>query len=400
MSKVLYIDACGGLSGDMLAGALLDLGWPLEDLRGLVARLEIGPVRLDETRVEHQGLAARRLVVEEGHGHPHGQGHVHGHHHGHQPHRRLSDILGLLARLPEAVGAPAARVFTRLAEAEARVHGKSVEEVHFHEVGAVDAIVDVTAFCAGVAWLGVESLVCSALPLGRGFVQCAHGRLPLPAPAVLSLLAGAPVWEWPAAEETVTPTGAALVSTLAKFAPMPAMRLMATGLGGGSRVSAHAPNVVRLLLGEAAGGGALADEVSELTCHLDDMNPEDLPMVFERLMAAGALDVAAAPLIMKKGRPGLALTVLCPPALAEDMAALVLVQTTTLGLRLARLGRRILPREIFSLDSPWGPVRVKRARVGDGWRYHPEAEDVARICRETGLAPQEVRRELTRLAER
>jgi uncharacterized protein (DUF111 family) len=263
MSKVLYVDACGGLSGDMLAGALLDLGWPLADLRALVARLDLGPVRLDEARVEHQGLAARRLLVDDGSGHDHGHAHEHahghghhhdhGHHHGHaprgnQPQRRLSDVLSLLARLPEAVGAPAARVFTRLAEAEARVHGKGVEEVHFHEVGAVDAIVDVTAFCAGLAWLGVERLVCSPLPLGRGFVRCAHGRLPLPAPAVLNLLAGAPVWEWPAAEETVTPTGAALVSTLAEFAPLPAMRLLATGLGGGSRVSAHAPNVVRLLL--------------------------------------------------------------------------------------------------------------------------------------------------------
>jgi uncharacterized protein (TIGR00299 family) protein len=303
------------------------------------------------------------------------------------------------------VGVPAARVFTRLAEAEAKVHGKGLEDVHFHEVGAVDAIVDVTAFCAGLAWLGVQRLVCSPLPLGRGFVQCAHGRLPLPAPAVLNLLAGAPVIAWPAAEETVTPTGAALVSTLAEFAPMPAMRLLAAGLGGGSRVSSHAPNVVRLILGEQAGAGAQADEgaqsdeVSELTCHLDDMSPEDLPMVFERLMTAGALDVAAAPLIMKKGRPGLALAVLCPPALAEEMASLVLSQTTTLGVRLARLGRRILPREIIRVESPWGTVRVKRARVGQSWRYHPEADDVARICRETGLAPHEVRRVIEHAAE-
>jgi uncharacterized protein (TIGR00299 family) protein len=271
--------------------------------------------------------------------------------------------------------------------------------VHFHEVGAVDAIVDVIAFCAGLVWLGSPLLICSSLPLGRGFVQCAHGRLPIPAPAVLNLLAGAPVWEWPAHEETVTPTGAALVSTLAEFAAMPAMRLMATGLGGGSRVLAHAPNVVRLLLGEDGGMDVQADEVSELSCHLDDMSPEDLPMVFERLLAAGALDVAAAPLIMKKGRPGLSLTVLCPPAMAEEMAMLVLAQTTTLGLRLACLGRRVLPRNIVTVDSPWGQVRIKKARVGDGWRYRPEAEDVARICRETGLAPHEVRRGIELIAE-
>ncbi|MBI5523987.1 MAG: nickel pincer cofactor biosynthesis protein LarC [Desulfarculus sp.] len=413
MPRILYIDACGGLSGDMLAGALMDLGWPLAELEALVAALGLEGVGLERARVEHMGVAASRLAVtvhgqvpdqppqhDHGHGHHHGHHHHHDHGHGHHhpeqtaSRRGLPEILALLERLPTAIAQPAARVFQRLAGAEAKVHGSTPQEVHFHEVGAVDAMVDVVAFCAGLNWLRVERVVCSPLPLGRGFVDCAHGRLPLPAPAVVNLLEGLPVTSWPAAVETVTPTGAALVSTLAgEFGPLPAMRLKAQGWGGGSRPSQGGPNLVRLMLGEAAEELG-RDTVAELVCHLDDQSPEDLPIIFQRLLDEGALDVAAAPLYMKKGRPGLMLTVLCPPERAEDMARLVLTQTTSLGLRLRLTERRILPREQISVDTPWGPVLVKRARVGDAWRYHPEADEVARICRETGLAPGEVRARL------
>jgi hypothetical protein len=436
MSRILYIDACGGLSGDMLAGALLDLGWPLNELETLVAALGLEGVEVSTLAVEHMGVRASRLQVivhgreadqpqghrhghEHGHDHPHHHGHDHGqglhHHHGHcehghdhdhgqhqqhapQPRRGLPEILALLERLPQAVAMPAARVFQRLAKAEAKVHGSTPDEVHFHEVGAVDAMVDVVAFCAGLHWLAVDKVICSPLPLGRGFVDCAHGRLPLPAPAVVDLLEGLPVIGWPTAVETVTPTGAALVSTLAsEFGGLPAMRLTRQGWGGGSRASSGGPNLVRLMLGTS--DEALAsDSVAELVCHLDDQSPEDLPIIFERLLIQGALDVAAAPLLMKKGRPGLMLTVLCPPELAEDMARLVLTQTSSLGLRLRLSQRRVLPRDQISVDTPWGPVKVKRARVGEGYRLHPEADDVARICRETGLAPAEVRAEILRLA--
>jgi len=217
---------------------------------------------------------------------------------------------------------------------------------------------------------------------------------------VVNLLAGLPVVGWPAAVETVTPTGAALVSTLADgFGDMPAMRLIGQGWGGGSRPSQGGPNLVRLMLGEEAEAGLERDTVAELVCHLDDQSPEDLPIIYERLLAQGALDVAAAPLLMKKGRPGLMLTVLCPPERAEDIARLVLAQTTSLGLRLRYSQRRLLPREQISVDTPWGPVLVKRARVGDAWRYHPEADEVARICRETGLAPGEVRARINSCVE-
>ncbi len=436
MARLLYVDACGGLSGDMLAGALIDLGWPLAELEGLIASMGLsGEVAVVQARVEHLGLMARRLVVNQrlappaphhhhdhdhghdhphghdhGHGHARGHDHDHGHDHGHDHdhasgpaghvHRGLAEVSAILDRLPAAIAGPALRVFERLAAAEAKVHGVTSQEVHFHEVGALDAIVDVVAFCAGVRWLGVDRIVCSPLPLGRGFVDCAHGRIPLPAPAVVELLAGVPVTPWPEPGETVTPTGAALVATLAEgFGPLPAMRISAQGLGGGSRPSRGLPNVVRLFLGESdPPAGEEADQVVEIVCHLDDMSPEDWPIVSDRLMAEGALDVAAAPLLMKKGRPGLMVTVMARPREAEALAALVLAQTTSLGVRLRRCERRTLAREQITVQSPWGPVRVKRARVGEGWRVHPEAEDVARICRETGLSPATVRARIAALA--
>lgn len=389
MAAILYIDACGGLSGDMLAGALLDLGWPLERLEALIRAMGLAGVKVSQATERHMGIRCSRLAVEVA---------------DEQPHRHLSQVLAIVDRLPQEVALPAAKVFQGLARAEAKVHGVAPEEVHFHEVGAADALVDVAAFCDGLAWLGSPKVVCSPLPLGRGFVECAHGRLPLPAPAVLNLLEGAPVKSWPVEEETVTPTGAALVAALAReFGAMPEMRIQRSGLGGGSRPSSAAPNLVRLLLGEDSQGHGHG-EVVEMVCHLDDMSPEDLPMVLERLLAAGALDAAAAPLYMKKGRPGLMLVVVCGPEKIEELSGLVLSQTSSLGLRLGRMDRRTLYRETLGVASPWGPARVKRARVtgSDGekyWRYHPEADDVARISRESGLAPAQVRERLTRLAE-
>lgn len=384
MGRVLYVDAAGGVAGDMLAGALLDLGWPLAELRELAGGLGLEGVGVEEVRVEHHGVAARRIRVRV---------------EADQPHRRLAEVRRALAGLPPAVAQAAGRVFRRLAEAEARVHGSTPEEVHFHEVGAADALVDVAAFCGGLAWLGWPRLVCSALPLGRGFVRAAHGELPLPAPAVVHLLEGAPVTDWPEPVETVTPTGAALMAALAdSWGGPPPMRLVACGAGGGSRPSGARPNLVRLWLGEEEPAPSGAERVVEIVCHLDDMSPEDLPLALERLLAAGALDAAAAPLVMKKGRLGAELTVLARPEEAEELAAVVLEQTTSLGVRLRPVERRVLEREVVSVASPWGPARVKRAQAGGAWRVHPEADDVAAICRRTGLPPAEVRARLAALA--
>lgn len=377
MAGLLYIDAAGGLSGDMLAGALLDMGWPLDDLRGHIQAMGLQHVAVSHAREMHMAMTAGRLQVDAG---------------DHHPHRHLADIKAMLARLPRELAQMAGRVFDRLARAEAEVHGVSIEDIHFHEVGAADAMVDVTAFCAGLLWLGSPRVICSPLPLGRGFVDCLHGRLPLPAPAVLRLVQGFPVTSWPGDEETVTPTGAALVTTLAdNFGPLPDMIFNSIGIGGGSRPSTAGPNICRLLAGEPAPQAATADQVIEIVCHIDDQSAEDLPIIIERLMAAGALDAAASPLLMKKGRPGLALTVMADPAEAERLADLVLEQTTTLGVRLRTWGRRMLPRQIITVPSPWGEVRVKRAEINGHVRLHPEADDIARICRDTGLPPAVVR---------
>lgn len=384
MGKVLYVDACAGASGDMLAGALLDLGWPIEKLRELASAMGLADVGLDVAHEERRHIAAKRLMVDDS---------------GPQPHRHLRHVLEHLEKLPRDIGDAAAKVFQRLAMAEGKVHGISPEKVHFHEVGAVDAIIDVTAFCAGLSWLGWPRVVSSPLPLGRGFVDCAHGRLPLPAPAVVALLEGVDVCSWPGLEETVTPTGAALLSTLAdEFGAMPPMNFEKSGIGCGTRQGDVAPNILRLFLGNEK-AEALGDEVVEIVCHIDDQSPEDLPIIIERLMAAGALDVAAAPLVMKKGRLGLQLTVMSAPNMADNLAALTLEQTSTIGLRLRGCRRMILERRGIEVQSQWGPARIKAAKSGEGWRYHPEADDVAAVCRKTGLAPAAVRAELARLAQ-
>ncbi|MCF8032239.1 MAG: nickel pincer cofactor biosynthesis protein LarC [Desulfarculaceae bacterium] len=384
MGKVLYVDACGGASGDMLAGAMIGLGWPPEELAAHLETMGLSQVEVGAAQAEHMGIMASRLEVKARHEHHH---------------RHLSHILELLERLPKEVGDAAAKVFRRLAEAEARVHGSTPEEVHFHEVGAADAIADVVAFCTGMAWLGWPRLVCSPLPMGSGTVKAAHGVLPLPAPAVLNLLEGLPVTPSPVKGETVTPTGAAILSALAEsFGPPPAMTLENTGIGGGTRPSRELPNIVRLWMGEEALAGG--ERVVEIAAHLDDMNPEDLPLVIDRLMKAGALDASATPLVMKKGRLGFGLLVMSPPELAEALAALVLEQTTSLGVRLRSVERRILPREVITVDSPWGPAKVKRAWVNGAWRVHPEADEVGRIAAETGLPPREIRVRLTALAEK
>lgn len=382
MSHILYIDAPAGLAGDMLAGAFFDLGWPLQELEELIAQTGLPGVRVSAVDETRSGMAAKRLQVEAGED---------------QPHRHLSQVKEILAKLPPRVAEPAGRVFDRLAQAEAAVHGISVEKVHFHEVGAIDAIVDVTAFCAGLNWLGADRVICSPLPLGRGFVNCAHGRIPLPAPAVLKLLEGLPTTSWPGENETVTPTGAALVSTLAhEFGALPAMSIKSSGCGAGTYQGSHIPNLVRMILGRESGKHGHGDVV-EIVCNLDDMNPEDLPLAIERLLAAGALDAYAAPIYMKKGRPGLELVVIARPGQARELSRLVLEQTSSLGVRLRDCSRHTLEREIISLESPWGTVRVKKARIGGDYRYTPEADDVMKICRETGLTPLEVRQKVMEL---
>jgi hypothetical protein len=373
-----YLDCFSGVSGDMLLGALLDAGVPESSLRESLAALPLhGYALLVNRRVVH-GFAATQVTVEETH---------HEHHDHHHAHRNLAEITALLghASLPPSIRDRAIAVFTRLAEAEAGVHGTTVEQIHFHEVGAVDAIVDIVGTVAGLEYLRIDQLICSPLPMTGGWVHCAHGEIPLPSPAVCRLLAGVPVYGENLREELVTPTGAALVRELARgFGPMPPMQLERTGYGAGSRQRADGrPNLLRLMLGRSLAVEE-AQEVEVIETHLDDWNPEFWPHVSQRLMGAGALDVCLIPIQMKKGRPGFLLRVIAEPTDRQAVTTLLFKETSAIGLRLRREQRITLPREIITVTTPWGPVTAKKITTPDGVMVTPEFE----ACRAVADAHQ------------
>jgi len=416
MTTIAYLDCPSGVSGDMLLGALLDAGVTLDDLRALLGGLPLEGYTLEAAPVVREALGAMHARIV-----PTREEHAH---------RRLSDVLAIIehGELPQRVKRDASVVFRRLAAAEARVHRVGIEDVHFHEVGAVDAIIDVVGVCAGLYLLGVEELYCSPLPLGRGQTTMAHGTLPLPAPAVLELLAmsGAPTMPHAATTELVTPTGAALVTTLARFA-QPPLRLARAGYGAGTRTE-PTPNLLRLWLGErienpdlpgapgrmqyaptpdrraaltesaaglppgnaptgsAGGEDVTVEQLLVLEANIDDMPGELFGYAMERLLAAGALDAWCAPLTMKKARPGALLGALCRPA---DRAALVdvfLRETSTFGVRERAVTRYAAARDVRTVDTPYGPVRVK-LKLLDGVvaGASPEYEDCRRLATEQGV---------------
>jgi len=391
--QTAYLDCFSGVSGDMLLGALLDAGVPEGYLRDVLAGLSLPGVDLAVERKVVQGFAATKVTVTCGGHHHHHDGHHHDHHHGHHRHRHLADIANLLAAatIPPQVRDRALAVFTRLAEAEAAVHGVSVDAVHFHEVGAEDAIVDIVGTVAGFAFLGVDRLVCSPLPLARGWVACDHGEIPLPGPAVCRLLAGVPVYGEDLDQELVTPTGAALVRELAGgFGPMPPMRLVRTGYGAGSLVRRDGrPNLLRLMLGEAV-EAAEAQTVEVIETHLDDWNPEFWPHVSERLLAAGALDVCLIPIQMKKGRPGFLLRVIAEPATRPALTTALFSETSTIGLRLRREERMTLPRKTVSVSTPWGELAAKQISTPTGETIVPEYEACREVAQRHGVSLQAV----------
>ncbi|AJE02206.1 nickel pincer cofactor biosynthesis protein LarC [Geobacter pickeringii] len=386
--KILYFDCFAGIAGDMAVAALIDLGVPFEVVRAAVASLPLphSSYSLAVEKTSRKGIAATRFVVrvEE-----------------HQPHRHYADIAAMIEESPLAPGVKekAQRIFFRLAEAEAKVHGVEIGRVHFHEVGAVDSIADIVAAAAAIDYLGIDAIHASPLPLGSGFVESAHGRLPVPAPATAELLRGIPVHGAAGAGERVTPTGAAILAALATgFGPVPAMTVAAVGSGAGSRDFDDLPNVVRAFLGES-GAGLDRDEVQVIETHIDDMNPELLGYVLERLLEEGALDAAFAPLQMKKNRPGVRLTVVAPPERLESLAGLILRETTAIGVRTYPVQRVKLRREIEERQTSLGPVRVKVLRDGEGLvRVAPEYEECRRIAAERGMPLAEVYRIVEREA--
>ena len=401
MSRLLYLDCASGAAGDMLLGALVDLGMPLDALRAELAKLPLRGYRLESHRVHRSGLHATKVDVVIGgepgeahshlHVHGHGQDHGDRHRHAHGQ-RRLGDILGLIGEstLEPAVKEKSAALFRRLAEAEGKVHGIGPEEVHFHEVGAVDAIVDVVGGVIGLHWLKADRVVASPLNVGTGTVSMSHGTFAVPPPATATLVHGVPVYG--AGEgELLTPTGALLVTGHAQeYGPLPPLRVSAVGHGAGSRDTPGRPNVLRLLVGEAD-AKAPAERVVVIETAVDDMSPQLGGPLLDRLLAAGALDAFLTPVQMKKGRPGLLVTVLAEPAARAALEEVLFSETTTLGLRYQEWDRTVLEREVVPVATPYGEVGVKVGRRGSRvFNVQPEFEDCQRRAAQAGVPVKEV----------
>ena len=385
---ILYLDATAGIAGDMTVAALLDLGLPLEHLSNELAKLGLpdGSYRLSEEQVLRGGMTGRQFVVHLPHSHEH---HDHGHHH----HRHYADIREMIAAssLTDRAKELAQRIFLKLAEAEAKAHQVAVDQVQFHEVGAVDSVVDIVGTAIALDWLKVDKIYCSAVPLGGGFVETAHGRLPVPAPATALLMKGLLVHGNCGTGERVTPTGAAILAALAEpVATMPAMQVMAIGHGAGSKDFEDCPNMVRGFLGRTT--VQEGDTVLELSCNLDDVTPEVIGHTVQRLLAAGALDVWTCAIQMKKQRPGTLLAFLCRPDQQSALADLVMAETGTLGLRVQQQQRLLQRRRIEEHQTSWGLVRYKVADCS----LKPEFDDCCRIAAEQGLPLKQIQQQLVK----
>ncbi len=429
--RIAYLDCFSGMSGDMFLGALIDGGVPAKLFEDTVAALSIG-ARLEVSRVSRSGITATKVDVfvhgekelprevfaeqrSRAHKHEHDQEHEHGHKHGpehgelrehnyvqsghegtraeapapheHEHGRGLKQILDIIrkANIGDGAKATAIAMFNALGAAEAKIHNDDIEKVHFHEVGAVDAMVDIICSAVGAEALGVDEIVCSPLNVGGGSVKCAHGVLPVPVPATVELLQGAPVYSSGIQVELVTPTGAAIVKTLVtRFAPFPAMTIEKSGYGAGSRDFPGHANVVRLTVGESQAAFAQntsQETISVLEANLDDLNPQVFGYVVERLLEAGALDTFAVPVQMKKNRPGMLLTVLSKPEDAPKLTQIIFTETSTLGVRRREEQRQTLARKWVNVVTRWGDVRLKIASLnGSVTNYAPEYEDCKKIA--------------------
>jgi len=378
--KILYFDCFAGISGDMTVGALLELGVPLATLQSELAKLPLPrssyTLTAEKTR-RHEIVATSFLVhMEE-----------------HQPPRHYHDIAGIIERssLAPGVKEKAQQIFFRLAEAEAKVHGVEIGQVHFHEVGGVDSIVDIVGTAICLELLGIEEIYASPLPLGSGYIETAHGKLPVPAPATAELLRGIPVHGELGSGERVTPTGAAIIATLAReFGKVPAMQITSVGCGAGARDFPDIPNLLRVVMGEKS-VIVLRDAIEVIETHIDDLNPEILGYLMERLFSLGALDVAFSPLQMKKNRPGVKLTILATQELLHTLAQQVLLETSATGLRYYRAERLKLERAIESRETSFGSIKVKVIRDGGKTlRVAPEFEECRRIALASGMPLLEV----------
>jgi pyridinium-3,5-bisthiocarboxylic acid mononucleotide nickel chelatase len=366
--KICYFDAFSGISGDMTVGALLDAGadWPA--LQAALASLNLGATcRLEKTK--RKGIAASKFTVE---------------YEEQKKHRHLPHIEKIISagELSARARDNSLAVFRRLGEAEATSHNVPIEKVHFHEVGAVDSICDIAGACVALDSLGVEEIYCSRINVGSGTVETEHGTLPVPAPATATLLTGKPIYSAGPQTERTTPTGAALMATLATgFGVLPSVRMLAQGFGAGDKDFPMQANVLRVLVGEKT-RAAEATSVTILEANIDDSTPQVLGYAMERLFVAGALDVTLTPVFMKKNRPGTLISVIAAPEMAEELASVLFAETSTLGLRMIAAERRVLAREIAEVETSFGKIRVK---YNDRGGFAPEYEDCRRLAAEKGV---------------
>jgi pyridinium-3,5-bisthiocarboxylic acid mononucleotide nickel chelatase len=381
--RAIYFDCFAGASGDMIIGALLDLGADPEKLFAQLATLGLTGYQIKASRVKRSSIAAMKFDVEVDENK--------------QPARTLSDIREIIGRseLSEDVKARSLKVFERLAEAEARVHATTIDRIHFHEVGAVDSIIDTIGAMIGLEMLGAERFYASPLRVGRGSVQTEHGLLPVPAPATAELLRGAPVYGGDVDGEFVTPTGAAIVTTLCEeFGPLPEIKIHRVGYGAGSRNPHGFPNALRLVLGEVADLQQAPREdqtVFVIETNIDDMNPQAYGFVMDRAFSLGALDVFMLSAQMKKSRPGVLLTILCESERLDSITGMLLAETTTLGVRYYEAKRRVLERMIETVETEYGRVRIKVARdAGRTLHFQAEFDDCARLAEQAGAPLLEV----------
>ena len=380
--RVLYLDCFSGAAGDMFLGALIDAGVSLDEVRGALGGLAVAPDAVWTERVHRAGIVATKFCVRGEDGAPHAH-----------EHRSLADIDALIDRsaLQPAGRERAKALFGRLGEVEAAVHGIALEDVHLHEVGALDSIVDIVGAVFAMETLGIERVVASPLNVGRGTIRSGHGLYPVPAPATLRLLEGAPVYAGAQEAELVTPTGALLVTGYAaEFGPVPAMRVETAGYGAGTRDFADTPNVLRVVLGQADASGA-AHEVVVIEAEIDDMSPQIFGILMDRLLEAGALDVYYTPVQMKKNRPGTLLTIVAPPGHRDALTGIVFRETTTIGVRYQTMARECLDRDTVVVTTSGGDVRVKVSqRDGAVLTVAPEFDDCVRIAAASGTAVKDV----------
>lgn len=389
MVKIAYFDCFSGAAGDMIVGSLIDAGAPFEELRNRLAGLGVTGYELKAEKIRKQGFAATKFDVIVDPNAP-------------KPHRHLKHIVQIIndSQLGQDVKERAIRIFTRLGEAEAKAHGTTIEKVHFHEVGAIDAIVDVVGSVICLDLLGIQDVRCSNLVVGSGTVKCEHGLMPVPAPGTAALIEGVPLAECDEPGELLTPTGAAILTTLAsQFGPLPGMTIQATGHGAGTRDGKTRPNLLRVLLGQVEAVGE-TDEVVVLEVNLDDATGQVVGQTVEQLLEAGALDAFCTPIMMKKGRPAVMLTVLAEPASADKLERILFDETPTFGVRRHTARRRKLHREWQPVETAFGTVRIKIGRLGEKIvSAAPEYEDCRQAAKAHRVAVREVMAAAMRVAK-